>query len=89
MPTNFVVMSGNGGLLTSDAGDGILRLCGVNSMPGDSLAPQVTRSSAGHEGQITRIAVVELIVSTWVKLNPRYDSKCEHIFYNLQNKSAC
>ena len=29
------------------------------------------------------IVVLELISSTWVKPNPRYDSKCEYIFYNL------
>ena len=33
--------------------------------------------------------VPELFSSTWVKLNARYNSKCEYIFHNLENNSAC
>ena len=34
-------------LNSSDAGDGIFWLLGVNTMPADTLAPKVTRASAG------------------------------------------
>ena len=30
---------------SSDAGDGIFQLCGVNAMPADALAPEVTSAS--------------------------------------------
>ena len=39
----------------------------------------------GCIGQETCTVVPELISPTWVKPNPRYDSKCENIFHNLQN----
>ena len=35
------------GFNSSDAGDGIFRLCGVNIMPGDALAPKVAIASSG------------------------------------------
>ena len=34
-------------LISSDAGDGIFQLCGVNNKPADALAPKVARPSAG------------------------------------------
>ena len=32
---------------SSNAGDGIVRLLGANTMPADALAPKVARASAG------------------------------------------
>ena len=54
----------------------------------------VARASAGMllrgcVGQTTCIVVSELILSTWVKSNTRYDSKCEYIVNGLQNNSTC
>ena len=60
---------------------------GINTMPSDALAPKVTSASAGMVsvgcvGQTTCIVIPELISSTWIKPNPKYDAKCEYIFCN-------
>ena len=49
----------------------------------------IIRLVIGCVGQTTCIVSSDLISSTWAKQNPRYDSKCEYIFYNLLNNSAC
>ena len=45
----------------------------------------------GYVGQTTCIfsVVPEVVWSTWVMTHQRYDSKCEYIFCNLSNNSAC
>ena len=45
-------------------------------MPADALAPKSCQSISGYGigyvGQTTCIVVSELIVSTWIKTNPRF-----------------
>ena len=60
---------------------------GVITTPADALDPKVARASAGmvlavYDRQHV-LLFQNLISSTWVNPNPRYDSKCEYIFYNL------
>ena len=71
-------------------------LFGVNTMPADALSRQsISRHGIICLGQKACIVVSELISLllinlTWVGPNPRYDSKCEYIFYKRkrQNNSA-
>ena len=48
----------------------------------------ISRHGISCAGQKTCIFGSELISSTWVKPNPRYNSKCGYNFYYLQNDSA-
>ena len=55
----------------------------VNIMPADALAPSIchqsiSRHGIGCVGETACIVVPELISSTLIKPNPRYDSKCEY-----------
>ena len=59
-------------LNSSHAGDGIFWLWGSAGMVLVALI-----------GKTTCIIVPEFISSTWVKQAPRYNSKCEHIYYSL------
>ena len=43
----------------------------------------VSRHGIGCVGQTTSIFIAQLISPTWVKPNPRYDSQCKYICYNL------
>ena len=53
---------------------------GINIMPADALAPEVTRAL---EYATCRVAPLE-ILSFSVEQNPRYDRKCEYIFIILK-----
>ena len=55
---------------------------GANTMPADALAPKVARASTDMDGIgcVGQTTCSELILCSWVKPNPRYDSKCEYIF---------
>ena len=62
-------------------------------MPADALAPKVASASTGMVSywvcKTDNIVIPKLISYIWVKPNPRYDSKCEYIFYDIWNNSAC
>ena len=60
--------------------DRIFRLWG----PGFSSHQNINRNGIGCVWQTTCIAVPDLSSSTWVKSNPRSDSKCQYIFCNFQ-----
>ena len=51
-------------------------------MHADAIVPNVANASAGMVFA-EYLVVSDLISSTWIKPNPRYDSKCEYIFDNL------
>ena len=57
--------------------------------PGAWTHQNISRHGIGCIGQTTYIIVPDLISSTWVKPNPRYNPKCIYIFSYLQNNSAC
>ena len=48
--------------------------------PGSKSWQSISRHSTGCVGQTTCIVVLEFILYTWVKPNPRYDLKCEYTF---------
>ena len=81
--TSMLFITGN----YSDAGEGIFNLWGFNTMSADALAPKSRQNR--HVRQTTNIVVADLISPTWVKPNPRYDSKCEYIFCYIYNNSTC
>ena len=47
---------------------------------GSESRQSISWHGIGYVGQRICIVVPEFISSTWVKPNPRYDSKCEYIF---------
>ena len=77
---------------SSDAGDGIIRLWW--SIP--CLLMHWLLKSPVHQQawywlcRTDNISTYSRVISsTWGQPNPRYDSKCEYIYYNIQNNSAC
>ena len=73
---------------SSDAGNRIFWLWG--SIPW-LLMPRLLKSPMYQQAwyQTTCIVIPDLTSSTWVKPNPRYNSKWEYIFHNLQNNWTC
>ena len=67
---------------------------GVNTMPADALAPKVDRAPAGMVLSVYDRQHVALLHPLWIQSSfvediPSYDTKCEFIFNNLENNSAC